>query len=127
MDKKTALAQVNQQAKLNFSANNTRYAKINAAKNVWWIDIPIHLLSDHIYIHFLLYDCSDIKLYYLEVPCNYFQDGHFKFCIRKDKQVISLELSADNSNRFQDVRSGGNKPNFKYFVKGEYDVALVNT
>lgn len=127
MDKKTAISQVNQQGKQNFSAKDTRFANINTAKNVWWIDIPNHMLSDHICIHFLLYDCSDRKLYHLDVPSNYFQDHHFDFSICKDKQVISLELSPDISNRFQDVRAGGSQVNFKYFLKGEYDDALVKT
>ena len=126
MNKKTALSQVNQQGKQNLSANDTHFANINAAKNVWWFDIPIHKLSDNIYINVLLYDCSDRKLYHLKVPCNYFQDHHFNFSICKDKQVISLELSADISNRFQDVRAGGSQVNFQYFLKGEYDDALVN-
>ena len=66
MNKKTAISQVNQQGKQNLSANGTHFANINAAKNVWWFDIPIHKLSDKSYVNLLLYDCSDRKLYHLE-------------------------------------------------------------
>lgn len=126
MNKKTAVSQVNQHAKQNLSANDTHFANINALKNVWWIDIPIHKLLNN-YINILLYDSSNSKLYHLKVPCNYFHDSHFVFSFRKDKKVVSLELSADINNRFQDVRTGGNQVRFDYFFKGEYDNFLVST
>lgn len=121
MNKATAIAQINQQGKQKLSNKNTHFANINAAKNIYWFDIPIQKLSSNSYLHLLMYDRNENKLYHLEVPCTYLQENLSSFYIRQDKQAISLELSANIRDRFQDIRSGGNKLNFKGFLQGEYD------
>jgi hypothetical protein len=90
---------------------NTHFANINARKDVWWLDIPLSKISRAgiTEINFLLYDQRSDELHYLRVPIGYLRANLGRLVVREDKAVISLELSADQTRLFRDVRptSGG--------------------
>jgi hypothetical protein len=90
---------------------NTHFANVNARKDVWWLDIPLSKISRAgiTEINLVLYDQHSDKLHFLRVPIDYMRANLGRLVVREDKAVISLELAADQTRLFQDVRptSGG--------------------
>jgi hypothetical protein len=97
---------------------NTHFSNINSSKEVWWLDIPLEKIRTGKIdpLHLLLYDDRSRELHHLEVPIAYFRRNMKALVIRPDKDVISLELSAARSNRFQDVRPTGGRVPFCTFL-----------
>ncbi len=99
---------------------NTHFANINNAKDIWWYDIPTRKISKGIrdtIIYLLMYDYRNDQLYLLAVPTEYFRENMHHLVVREDTGTISLELSVYGSNRFQDKRSGGAGVQFAQFLQ----------
>ena len=90
---------------------NTFFSNINAAKEVWWFEFPVAKMSPEAeeQINFLMYDHRTDEIHYLRVPTEYLRENLSRLMIRKDKPFVSLELSAERSRMFKDLRpkSGG--------------------
>lgn len=98
---------------------NTHFANINSQKEVWWFDIPCSKIAagkteD---INLLLFDHRTDELHHLIVPAAYSRANLAGLVIREEKGTISLELSAEASNMFQDVRPTGGGVKFRQFVE----------
>jgi hypothetical protein len=93
------------------------FANINSSKDVWWYDIPLHLISSATldYIDLLAYDNRSDELHHLPVPIKYIKRFLPGLVIREKKNTISLELSADPYKPFEDVRPGGRRIDFSVF------------
>ena len=120
LSKSDAIARLcSENQELNLESNTTHFASINASKDVWWYDIACKKVTSghHEFIDVLAHDHRDDKLYHLVVPTKYLRDNLDKLDIRQDKDTISLELSANEFNFLQDVRSGGGKVPFAQFRK----------
>ncbi len=96
----------------------THFANVNARKPVWWFDIPIEKFTSGHYtlIDLLLCDGLTNQLHHLQVPTEFIRNQIDEFKIREDKQVISLELSSQTYNLFQDVRPGSKRLSFAKFL-----------
>jgi len=98
---------------------NTHFANINSQKEVWWFDIPcskivVGAVED---INLLLFDHRTNELHHLIVPTAYFRANLNGLVVRGEKGTISLELSAEALNMFQDVRPTGAGIQFRQFVE----------
>jgi hypothetical protein len=98
---------------------NTHFANINSQKEVWWFDIPcskiaVGAVED---INLLLFDHRTNELHHLIVPTAYLRANLNGLVVRGEKGTISLELSAEVSNMFQDVRPTGGGIKFRQFVE----------
>ena len=86
---------------------NTRFSNINAAKNVWWIDIPEVKItkpsSDK--LNLLLYDGrpNQPEFHHLMIPIAYLRQNIQGLRIHYDINTVHLELSTEINNLFQDV------------------------
>lgn len=100
---------------------NTRFSNINAGKDVWWLDIPCEKVESQAeeILHLLLYDQRTAKLHHLRVPTLYFRKNLSQLVVRskKDKRMIRIELSADGSTLFRDVRPTGGGVHFGEFLQ----------
>jgi hypothetical protein len=100
---------------------NTRFSNINAAKDVWWLDIPCEMVESQAeeILHLLLYDHHTGELHHLRVPTLYFRENLSQLVVRskKDKRMIRIELSADGSTLFRDVRPTGGGVRFGQFLQ----------
>ena len=86
---------------------------------VWWLEIPLSKLSDTKgEIHFI---CQILpnkeEYYYLKIPVNYFIELLSELKILNSKK-ISLFLSAESKNMFQDERGFGKVHFNKFLVNG---------
>jgi len=83
----------------------TRFANINVAKNVWWLDVPTSLLrrADIQTVNLLLYDHRSDELHHLCVPTDFIEQSMDRLKVRNDVSKVSLELSADLPTRFTNV------------------------
>ncbi len=86
-------------------------------KQVWWPQISKHEIETTAdkYINIVcerLPDSDDF--YYLKVPVMFIKDNLKQFHIVKDK-TISMYLSADKNNLFEEIRGTG-KLDFKQFL-----------
>jgi len=92
-------------------ASTTHFSNINASKNVWWLDIPGQRITNPTFttMHFLLYDGRPNRpeFHHLAVPIMYIRQSIGGLRIRTDNNKVSLELSAETSNLFQDVIGTG--------------------
>ena len=118
MTKQVAIATINERGRdTRLTSQNTHFAKINARKNVWWIEIPFGKVfgaSTGEFVHFALYDQKNGQLHHLAVPAEYLSKnhGHRRLVSRDEKQVLVLELSPDS---FADERPKGGKISFAQF------------
>ena len=98
---------------------NTRFANINnGPKRVWWIDIPLKMVSPKSksdVVHLLLYQPENDQLHHLAVPVDFLWKNRGPLVTRDDKQVISLELSTESSSLFTDLRATGGRVSFAQF------------
>ncbi|NHQ85396.1 hypothetical protein HA050_04615 [Iodobacter sp. HSC-16F04] len=118
LSKSDAIARLyREQPNVNLDSNATHFANINASKAVWWYDIPRKKVTSgsHEVLHILAHDFSNNELHYLVVPTKYLCNNLGKLVIRKDKDSISLELSARPSNFMQDIRPSGGHIHFSQF------------
>lgn len=120
MNRSEAIAIVRSRGNSSVTASSFHFANVNAAKDVWWLDIPIAKVSQsgESSIGLLLYDERPGRLYLLEVPKSYFKDHERDLVVRVEKGCISLELSTENAKMFRDVRPTGGGIPFGQFLKG---------
>jgi hypothetical protein len=119
MNRQTAIALINQgHQKPMLHGGNTSFANINAAKDVWWFDISLQRVAQPtagLFVHLLPFDQRCATLHHLKIPTSYFQENLPKLVVRNDRMAISLELSADSRNLFQDMRPGSAGVGFAQF------------
>lgn len=101
-----------------FAKHSARFANINAAKPVWWLDVPITKLSEAPIINFLLYDARSDVLHFLPISVRHFRGNRRGLVVVKTKttECFRLELSADGPQMFRDVRFGGEGVEFGQFL-----------
>ena len=101
--------------KFNFELNNsnTHFSKVNAAKPVWWLEIPLSKINDPSLseINLLVERNGQIDL--LQVPTMFFKDHLFGFKVRDKKQVVCLELDIESFRNMV----GAEMADFSTFVK----------
>ena len=88
---------------------NSRFAKVNSAKAVWWFDIPLALIErrNGQDIHLLCYDQHMRELHHLQVPTAYFLENQLALATRNQGAKLSLELLAEGISIFRDARGTG--------------------
>lgn len=92
---------------------NTNFSKINDEKEVWWLNIPPDRFSND--LHLLLLTQKGFN--WIKIPANSFSNLGKIFRIRSDRNVVDLEISADNRNFYmRDIKSGGTGFNFEPFI-----------
>lgn len=119
MNKKLAVETLKRRGFLpRLSTPLTHFANVNSRKPVWWLEIPRDEVFDLAQpdVHLVLAD-PDSTLHYLCVPKEWVIKNIKEFAIRKDKDVISLELSALPQNQFSDVRPRSGRLSFVQFLK----------
>lgn len=119
MEKREAIRRTNQRYKVaELNNRNAHFANINARKDVWWFDIPLKKVNPGAerILHLLLYDHRSKELHHLRVPTGYIRENLSKLVTRNEKETISLELSTDRSNLFQDVRPTAGGVHFGQFL-----------
>ena len=120
LSKAEAIARLEREApSLDMSSASTHFASINARKDVWWYDIPCDRVASgrHEVLHILAHDHRNNELHHLVVPTKYLRENFAKLVVRRDKDTISLELSASSTNFLRDVRSGGGRVDFSQFLQ----------
>lgn len=96
-----------------FTNKNTHFSKVNKAKPVWWLEIPIRKLDDPSLpdINLLLEENGTLK--WLRVSTSVLTQHFSGFKVRLNKDVICLEL--DTSNLKNVV--GSEKLSFRQFLQ----------
>ena len=97
--------------------SNTRCAKINAGKPVWWIDIPVELFERD--LHLLL--IKERGFVWLWVKARSIRDPTQLFRIRHEKGVAHLEISSVINNRYLHDVKNRRRYDFRPHVAGEWD------
>ena len=98
--------------------SNTRCAKINAGKPVWWIDIPTEFFEQD--FHLLL--IKDRGFIWLWIKARSIPDPAQLFRIRHEKGVAHLEISSVINNRYlHDIKNRAIRYDFRPYVAGEWD------
>ena len=102
----------------------THFANVNSRKLVWWIEIPLIKFTSGEYqeLDILVFEGGLNILHHLRVPTNYIKDNLPMFYVRKDKESISLELSVDNRNKFEDIRPKSGKMQFSQFLIRSFNI-----
>jgi hypothetical protein len=97
---------------------HTQFSNINAAKDVWWIDVPLSRLDDSALeqVDLLLFDDRSSELHHLVVPTEYLRDHLGGLTVRADKECVRLELNANEPHRFQNVKPISSEVGFSQFV-----------
>lgn len=82
------------------------FSNINASKDVWWLDIPISKIQSpsHPLLTLVLHDHRVAKLHVLDVPTAFLLENFESLSIREDKDMVSLELSSEESRFLENVR-----------------------
>lgn len=117
MDKRSAIDTWNRHNRARLHRSSTHFANVNARKPVWWLDIPTDEIFDltESAIDLLLAQ-PDGNLYHLRVSKEWLIEHLPQFALRKDKDAISLELSALAADRFRDVRPTSGRLRFSEFL-----------
>ena len=96
---------------------NTRCAKINAGKPVWWIDIPPELFERD--LHLIL--IKDRGFIWLWIKARSIPEPAQQFRIRHDKGDVHLEISSNSNNRYLHDVNNRLRYDFRPYVAGEWD------
>jgi len=118
-NKISAINAVNQQLEKSvLNGFNTSYSSINKSRTVWWFNInPGKFESD---VHLILSNGS--SFIWVTIPTERYSKPARFFRIRKDKNLIDIEISAEKGIYYlRDVKSGGTGFNFKPLVKGVFN------
>lgn len=118
MDKSAAIAELNRRGVTPLlTSQNTRFANVSESKAVWWLDLPLHYVFNDTggAVNLLLAGSRDEELFHLRVPKVWLTENIEEFAVRNDKSVISLELSCESHNLFQDVRPTSRGLHFEQF------------
>ncbi len=96
---------------------NVKFANKSSSKNVYWINIHIDSrLSKE--LHIILNDEEKRKFTHLVIPPNKLKPSLFKTRFDKTNGLdkIDIELSYDNYNYLEDIKSGGTHYNFSKYI-----------
>jgi hypothetical protein len=118
MNKSSAIEELNRRgASPPLTDSQSRFANVNSSKPVWWLDLPNKKLADRTSpnLDLILAD-SDGRLHHLRLPKSWLIANIARLAVRADKDVISLELSAQPHDRFTDVRPRSGRLAFRAFV-----------
>ena len=119
MNKRQATRKVN--AHLNsvvLDNDNTIFSNINAAKPVWWINIPLEKFKKEINI--LLAKKKEGSLIWLKIKADTFLNPEKVFRIRNDKGAVDLEIACEGSRYMCDIK-GRRRYNFRRHIECEWD------
>lgn len=97
--------------------SNTRCAKINTGKPVWWIDIPTEFFERD--LHLLL--IKERGFIWLWIKARSVPDPTQLFRIRHEKGVAHLEISSVISNRYLHDVKNRRRYDFRPHIAGEWD------
>jgi hypothetical protein len=121
MDKKEASLIINKylgKQILNPNNNgNVKFSNKSNKKNVYWINIHIDSrLSNE--FHIILNDEEKGEFTHLVIPQNELKTNLFKTRLDKTNGLdkIDIELSYDNHNYLEDIKSGGTHYNFNKYI-----------
>ena len=120
LSKNAAITAINRDSPVSLRNSTTHFANINSSKSVWWFDISVEKFTSEKYttLDILVFDNETNELHYLRVPTQYIGENLQKFHVRSDQNSVSLELSSERSNRFQDIRpKSARMPFAQFFVK----------
>lgn len=124
MDKSAAIAELNRRgATPLLTSQNTRFANVSVSKAVWSLDLPLHYVFNHTEgaVNLVLAGSENEGLFHLRVPKVWLTENIEEFAVRADKSIISLELSCDRHNLFQDVRPTSRGLHFGQFRVAEQE------
>lgn len=121
MNKKEASSIINKnynKTVLNPNNNgNVKFTNKSSSKNVYWINIHLdsRLSSE---FHIILNDEKNKKFTHLVIPPNDLKPNLFRTRFDKTNGLdkIDIELSYDNHNYLEDVKSGGTHYNFSKYI-----------
>jgi len=96
---------------------NVKFTNKSMVKNVYWINIHIDSRLSNNY-HIILHDEEKRKFTHLVVPGNELKTDLFRTRFDKTNGLdkIDIELSYDNHNYLEDVKSGGTHYNFSKYI-----------
>lgn len=90
---------------------------------VWWLEIPLKNLKENQDVHLICQKENDKDFHYLRVPIkelrDYIKREELDVRLRKNDEVISLHLSAQPNNLFQNLRGKGKIDFDKYLQKSK--------
>ena len=96
---------------------NVKFANKSSSKNVYWINIHIDSrLSKE--LHIILNNEEKRKFTHLVIPPHELKPSLFKTRFDKTNGLdkIDIELSSDNHNYLEDIKSGGTHYNFSKYI-----------
>jgi hypothetical protein len=116
MNKAAALAEVNRRSTTQLAVRDAHFANVNAAKEVWWLEIPRRKIFEQSpsVIDLVLAESTGC-VHHLRVPKVWLIDHFRGFVVREDKDVVCLELSAGRS-KFVDQRPTSARLSFASFL-----------
>ena len=116
--KSEIIALINARHRLSLNNSNTSYSKINKSKAVWWFNVRTDKFSD--VVNLLLNEGS--KVIWITLPKGFVSYLYTTFKVRKDKDAVDLEISADRNFKYmKDVKSGGTGFDFSGYVNEEIE------
>lgn len=120
LSKSAAIAKIKQSSGTSLHNSTTHFANLNSSKSVWWFDIPAEKFTagKHNALDILVFSDETNELHHLRVPTAYVRENRERFHVREDKNSLSLELSSELNNRFQDVRPTSGRMPFAQFLLG---------
>ncbi len=108
-----------------YCAEVIHFANINKAQPVWWLDIPLKKLDKHDFLVFALCNKKQ-QLEVLGTPTSFLQENLHRLSVRKDRGVISLELSCQPQNLFECVRPRNCGISFAQFQRDTLEMPNAN-
>lgn len=112
--KSNIIEYINKTYGVDLSNVNTSFSKINKAKKVWWINVPLKKFSEP--VNLLLNDADEVI--WIVLPINFVASLPDNFRIREDKDAVDIEVWAEKDEQYmKDVKSGGTGFDFKPFIK----------
>ena len=98
--------------------SNSNYSKINDARPVWWFNINPKRFMQDLYL-ILAKDKGGFIL--VKIPKEKYKNPEHSFRIRKDKNLVDLEISTEPGLYYlRDIKSGGTGFNFKPYLVKEF-------
>ena len=105
MQKKAAIERVNNYLGHRLLEHtNTRFANVNSAKSVWWLDIPPEMFDKE--LHVLLagspvsHQRTSQGLTWLKIQTRAFQNPRNRFYVRPDNGKIQLNISCSPTSDY---------------------------
>jgi hypothetical protein len=104
-DKKKAIEAAHQNGFSEINANNSIFANVNSAVNVWWLEPDNQKFSKDLYL--LLSNTNTKELFILKIPAGKINNPETIFRQRTvyGKPKSSIEIIVDTNNRFIDRKS----------------------